>query len=83
ARTTLTEVARRTLLAILALAAIRTLFTELLEEALQRMIVRQVVETAAIEVKGKTVAVVGRRLDAGFDADGDDGRRNGVDDIGK
>ena len=67
----------------MALLIIRIL-AELLEEPLQRMIVGKVVEAAAVEIEGEAVIVViGDGIDAIFDADGNDGRRNGVDDIGE
>jgi hypothetical protein len=63
-------------------AALRALLAELLEEWLQR--IGKIVETAAVEIEGEAIAVfVGNRLDAAFDANGDDGRRDGIDDIGE
>ncbi len=55
--------------------------TEFLEKALQRMVVRKLIQTATAE--GKTAAVVRNRLDIGFDADRNDCGRNGINDAGK
>ena len=68
-----------TLAALGAAAVLVVKATELLEEALHRVVVGQILEAAAEHLN----IGVGGRLDLGLDANADDGRRHALDDVGE
>ncbi|MCY1235336.1 hypothetical protein D9M72_479490 [compost metagenome] len=82
-RTQATFAMRATATRATALGTVIAARAEFLEEALQRVIIRQVVEAATVKIEGEVVALFGNRIDARLDADRNDGRRNRLDDVGK
>src|SRR5690606_4922498 len=66
-----------------AVAAELVVAAELAEEALERVVVGEVVEAGHVEAEGEAAVAVAGGIDLGLDADADDGGRDLLDDIGK
>ncbi|MNK86820.1 hypothetical protein D3C87_1067400 [compost metagenome] len=65
------------------LGAILVRTTEFLEEALQRMVIRQLVEATAAKIEGEIAGVIGSGLHVRLYANGDDGGRYRIDHVGE